>query len=146
MNDGFRLPDRRRVLFKAGIIAKGPEFQEELIQAVRTISDFYENCDPWREHDLGAIIIEGSRIISKLDYFDCFISMRPEDPADAKTTKRAMNVLLLAEYYHSAQHQLYILFNGSMFRVSDNASGTVKESRILCQSPRWNRILTLSNK
>jgi hypothetical protein len=99
LNDAFRTTlTGGVVLLSAGIISKGAEFQEALLQAVRNFNDFDEDCDPWQEHDFGAIRIEGSRVFWKIDYFDCLLSMRSDDPADPSITKRVMTIMLAEEY------------------------------------------------
>ena len=86
------------VLISAGIIAKGAAFQAALLDAVRSYDDFDEDCDPWQEHDFGAITILGCRVFWKIDYYDCLLAMRSDEPADASLTTRVLTIMLADEY------------------------------------------------
>ena len=64
LNDAFRTTlTGGIVLFSAGIIAKGAEFQAALLAAVRSYDDFDEDCDPWQEHDFARQQYRGPRVL-----------------------------------------------------------------------------------
>lgn len=70
----------------------------EIVERVRTFSDFSADNDPYCEKDFGAFDFLGSRINWKIDYYDLDMSYRSPDPADPAVTIRLLTVMLAAEY------------------------------------------------
>lgn len=61
---------RGQVVMTRGV-ASLPEMKLfEVLNTVRTFSDFNEDNDPYREHDFGAFEVDGERYFFKFDYYD----------------------------------------------------------------------------
>src|SRR4051794_4011480 len=80
-----------------GIIALGAQRQLAILSAIAAFDDFSPEDDPYREHDFGALTIEGTRIF-KIDYLDRGLTGHSPDPADATVTARVLTVMLAGEY------------------------------------------------
>jgi len=81
-----------------GIIALGAQRQLAILSAIAAFDDFSPEDDPYREHDFGALTIEGTRIFFKIDYLDRGLTGHSPDPADATVTARVLTVMLAGEY------------------------------------------------
>lgn len=98
-NDHFRRSLTGGTLaLTASIVELGAEAQARIIEAVRAFDSFDAENDPHREHDFGALDVDGVRVFFKLDYFDLTRSMHSPDPADASGTERVMTIMLAEEY------------------------------------------------
>ena len=82
----------------SGISAKGDAFVAEAMRSVAEFDAFDADCDPYGEHDFGALTVQGEKIFFKLDYFDLSMIAGSPDPADPAVTKRALTIMLAAEY------------------------------------------------
>ena len=75
-NDEFRLnvltqPQRRgKCIVTRGFDALDVPTKKKAIEAVKNFSDFTEDNDPHREHDFGEIVLDGTRIFWKIDYYE----------------------------------------------------------------------------
>lgn len=76
------------------------ETQAEILERVRTFSDFRPANDPHREHDFGNIALDDSNdVFWKIDYYaDASMEYGAEDPADPKRSFRVLTIMLAAEY------------------------------------------------
>jgi hypothetical protein len=81
-----------------GIIALGAKRQMAILSAIAAFDDFSPDNDPWGEHDFGALTVEGTPILFKIDYFDRAPTGHSPDPADASVTARVLTVMLAGEY------------------------------------------------
>ena len=81
-----------------GIIALGAQRQLAILSAIAAFDDFSPEDDPYREHDFGALTIEGTPIFFKVDYLDRSLTGHSPDPADATVTARVLTVMLAEEY------------------------------------------------
>src|SRR3954453_17122759 len=81
-----------------GVIALGGKQQAIILDAVAAFDAFNPENDPYGEHDFGALTIEGSRILFKIDYFDRGLTGHSPDPADPSVTTRVLTVMLAEEY------------------------------------------------
>jgi hypothetical protein len=77
VNDLFRstmlMSPRHKIVLTAGVAGlreQEPEVFQELLTAVRCFDDFNDDNDPNREHDFGAVEVEGERYFWKIDYYD----------------------------------------------------------------------------
>lgn len=104
LNDGFRCGSGSAPVFfteftiTSGVAAHGEEFVEEAMAAVVGYDDFTEDNDPYGEHDLGALDIDGRRLFWKIDYYDADLKFGSPDPSDPSVTRRVLTILLASEY------------------------------------------------
>ena len=97
LNDDFRrCPANFHVT--AGIVERGQNFVESAANLVRTHSEFESGNDPYKEHDFGVIMVYGTRVFWKIDYYDLTLKFGSENPADPKQTKRVLTIMLAHEY------------------------------------------------
>ncbi|AFY57325.1 Protein of unknown function (DUF3768) [Rivularia sp. PCC 7116] len=74
---------------------------QKLLQAVKQFSDFNENNDPWKEHDMGKIELFDEKFFFKIDYFDrqkYQQGIGSEEPYNVDKTFRVMTIMLASEY------------------------------------------------
>jgi hypothetical protein len=99
LNDSLRRTlEGGTVLITAGIAALDAVTQARVIAAVQTFDQFNDDNDPWGEHDMGALQLDGHRIFFKLDYYDLTRSMLAEDPSDPSKTERVLTIMQAEEY------------------------------------------------
>ena len=89
-----------RCFVTAGVAALSIEAQAEILDRVRSFSDFKPANDPHREHDFGSISLRGGEdVFWKIDYYaDAAMEYGAEDPADPNRSFRVLTVMLAAEY------------------------------------------------
>lgn len=89
-----------RYVMTRGIAALSAEAQIEILDRVRSFSDFKPVNDPHREHDFGGIALAGGEeVFWKIDYYtDAEMEYGSEDPADPNRSFRVLTVMLAAEY------------------------------------------------
>ncbi|NJO59352.1 MAG: DUF3768 domain-containing protein [Richelia sp. RM2_1_2] len=74
---------------------------QQLLQAVKQFSDFNENNDPWKEHDMGKIELFDEKFFFKIDYFDrqkYEQGIASQEPENVHKTFRVMTIMLTSEY------------------------------------------------
>ena len=99
LNDAFRTTFLGgTVTVTAGLHLLGDEFVKAALLAVREFKSFTEDNDPHREHDFGAVTVEGRKLFWKIDYFDPTMTIGAEDPTNTSTTRRVLTVMLDEEY------------------------------------------------
>ena len=100
LNDALRRGDVQHgmIVMTSGISAKGDAFVAEALRSVGEFDAFDADCDPYGEHDFGALTIQGEKIFFKLDYYDLSMSAGSPDPADPSVTKRVLTVMLASDY------------------------------------------------
>ncbi|RMF34014.1 MAG: DUF3768 domain-containing protein [Alphaproteobacteria bacterium] len=100
LNDRFRTSGQGNgsVVITRALAAKGEAFVTEVLAAVRSFSAFSEDCDPWGEHDFGALEVAGEKIFWKIDYYDPSLSFGSENPANEALTHRVLTIMLASEY------------------------------------------------
>ncbi len=100
LNDRFRRlrQGNGRVFVTAGVKARGPVFVAEAVCAVRTFDAFTAQNDPYGEHDFGAVIVQGTHVFWKIEYFDPTLAAGSEDPADETKTCRVLTIMLAQDY------------------------------------------------
>lgn len=67
-----------------GVADLGPASAGKIIRLVRAFNDFSKGNDPYKEHDFGALDVEGvGKVFWKIDYYaDQSMIFGAEDPAD----------------------------------------------------------------
>ena len=99
LNDRFRTTlTGGRVLMTSGVAALAAETTARVLTAVRTFTAFTRDNDPWREHDFGAVEVDGEKIFFKIDCTCPTCDMASEDAADPAKTVRVMTIMLASEY------------------------------------------------
>lgn len=81
-----------------GVAALGRDAVERIVKAIGVFDDFTKENDPFEEHDLGSLDVDGQTIIFKIDYYDRTLTAGSPDPADAELTERVITIMLAHEY------------------------------------------------
>jgi hypothetical protein len=95
---GPRPGGHSRWLLTRGIQALGTEAVAEVIQMVRSFSQFSAENDPYGEHDMGSVEYAGRQVFWKIDYYDRSLQFRSPNAADESVTCRVLTVMLSEEY------------------------------------------------
>ena len=99
LNDKFRHSLAGGLLhITRGVIALGGKQQAAILDAIAAFDAFSPEDDPYGEHDFGALTIDGTRILFRIDYFDRELSGASSDPADPSVTMRVLTIMLAEEY------------------------------------------------
>ena len=98
-NDAFRKTFKGgTVVLSAGIIALAATRQHAVLAAVQAFDDFNDADDPWCEHDMAAVMVDGERIFFRIEYYDPTDTEPSEDPADPARTKRVLTIMFGREF------------------------------------------------
>ena len=87
-----------KMFMTSGIQSLEAWHREAVINAVREFDDFTTDNDPHGEHDLGFVVVSGTKVMWKIGYFDPTMSHASEDPRDNKKTLRVVMIMLAEEY------------------------------------------------
>jgi hypothetical protein len=100
LNDALRRceGENTTVVITAGLQARGEQFVEAVCIAVASFDDFSGDNDPHKEHDFGAIDLQGEKLFWKIDYYDQSMTMLSPDPASPTATRRVLTIMLASEY------------------------------------------------
>ena len=104
LNDAFRrsivtASSLGKVYMTSGVAALGEPFGQTALVAVAEFNAFTEDIDPHGEHDMIRVVVDGTIVWAKVDYYDkADPDFGAEDPADAATTERVMTLMLPEEY------------------------------------------------
>jgi hypothetical protein len=99
LNDAFRHGCATgSLVMTSGVIARGGDFQEAALLAVRSFDDFTPDNDPYGEHDFGSAVIESVRLFFKIDYYNATFDGHSPNPADDSVTHRVLTLMLAEEY------------------------------------------------
>jgi hypothetical protein len=99
LNDDLRRSLTGGVLVMTkGIIALGAKRQMAILSAIASFDDFSPENDPYGEHDFGALTVDGTRVLFKVDYLDRGLTGHSPDPADPSVTARVLTIMLAEEY------------------------------------------------
>jgi Protein of unknown function (DUF3768) len=99
LNDTFRRTfEGGRVLITAGVGALPPILAAEVLDRVRTFTDFTTDNDPYGEHDFGSFELAGRKCFWKIDYYDKSMTYGSHDPTDPEQTTRVLTVMLAEDY------------------------------------------------
>jgi len=100
-----RLNDQLRVNGEGGTIVVTPgfldlpdELREQILDAMMGEDQFTEDNDPWGEHDMGSVDIEGNTVLWKIDYYDLDMNFLSPEPTDPDVTRRVLTIMLASEY------------------------------------------------
>lgn len=99
LNDALRTTlTGGQVMVTAGVAALGADMQARVIAAVQAFDAFTGDNDPWGEHDMAALEVDGTRIFFKIDYLDPTLTLASADPVDPALTHRVLTIMLAEEY------------------------------------------------
>jgi len=99
LNDNFRTTFiGGRILTTASVAELAIIAKARLFLAVQSYSAFSEANDPHREHDFGAVEIDGESYFWKIDYYDLSQRFGSEDPSDPSQTTRVLTIMRADEY------------------------------------------------
>lgn len=99
LNDALRTTGKGgRIMITCGIQAKGADFIQAVVDAVRSYTDFNPDNDPYEEHDSGFFEVQGEKLMFKVDYYDTAYEAGSPDPANPLVTGRVLTMLLMEEY------------------------------------------------
>lgn len=87
-----------QLMLTSGIAARGMEFVDRALSAVRSFSNFSDYNDPYGEHDMAFLTVDGVEIFFKIDYYDPALRYRSEDSSDPTITRRVLTIALAEEY------------------------------------------------
>ena len=65
---------------------------------MQAFDDFNEVDDPWGEHDMAAVMVDGARIFFQIDCYDPTRAEYSGDPADAAKTERVLTIMFGREF------------------------------------------------
>lgn len=81
-----------------GVTNLSHDMRARVLIAIKEFNDFDEPNDPYREHDFGAVEIEGQKFFFKIDTYDLSYQYMSEDPTDPNKTRRVMTIMKADEY------------------------------------------------
>ena len=89
-----------RCVVTSGIAELGPVFQLDITSRIVAYDDFSEDCDPYGEHDFGAIDHPSAgKVFWKIDlYEDSSCQWGSEHPEDPERSFRVLTIMLAEEY------------------------------------------------
>lgn len=76
----------------------GPTLVQKALEAVRKFDAFTSDNDPYGEHDLGSLEVQGHKFFWKIDYYDLKGEFGSNDPSNLQVTTRVMTIMLVEEY------------------------------------------------
>ena len=100
-----RLNDQLRKTGKGGTIVVTRsvmdlgEFDAQMLkEAIAAYDGFDADNDPHGERDFGDLTLWRAELLWKIDYYDTGLQFGSDDPANAKTTKRVLTVMLAGDW------------------------------------------------
>ena len=100
LNDAFRRSFiGGQVMLTLGIRSKSEKEVADILERVRTFSNFNKGNNPYNEKDFSSFDYNGDRIIWKIDYYSSS-DMRygSDNPADPNKTTRIMTIMCADEF------------------------------------------------
>jgi hypothetical protein len=99
LNDAFRSTLRGgRVMLTSGFNALPEMVKSQVIDRIKTFTEFDSGNDPYHEHDFVSLEVAGQRFFAKIEYYDRDLRFGADDPSDPERTTRIMTVMLAEEY------------------------------------------------
>ena len=77
---------------------RGEPFVSDALAAVAAFDEFSPENDPWEEHDMAFLDVDGERIFFKVDYFDPELRHHSADPSNPEITRRVLTIGLASDY------------------------------------------------
>jgi hypothetical protein len=99
LNDALRTTFQGgKVVMTVGINELADDVKADVLETVRTFSQFDGANDPHGEHDFGAFEQHGRTVFWKIDYYGPDLRGGSEDPADPEQTTRVLTIMRSNEY------------------------------------------------
>jgi hypothetical protein len=99
LNDAFRSTfGGGRVMLTSGFNALPDMIKGQVIEQIKTFTDFDPGNDPYQEHDFVSLEVAGQRFFAKIEYYDQNLRFGADDPSDPERTTRVMTIMLADEY------------------------------------------------
>lgn len=86
------------IIFTCALVERGEAFVHHAFAAVSNLSNFTSDNDPWGEHDMALLDVNGVSIFFKIDYYDVELTHHSPDPSDAGLTRRILTIGLAEDY------------------------------------------------
>jgi uncharacterized protein DUF3768 len=77
---------------------RGEPFVSHALAAVAAFDEFSPDNDPWQEHDMAFLDVDGERIFFKVDYFDPELQRLSDDPSNPEITRRVLTIGFASDY------------------------------------------------
>lgn len=87
-----------RIFMTPGVQGLGDTVVSQVLLEIMAYDDFTPDNDPYGEHDVGLLKINGETILWKIDYYDRSLCYGSPDPADEAVTTRVLTIMLSSEY------------------------------------------------
>ncbi len=87
-----------QIMLTAGVRSLGNLAIDRIVSAVRKFDNFTDDNDPYKEHDYGSVVVDGNKVLWKIDYYDRDLQYGSPNPSDSAVTKRILTIMLAEEY------------------------------------------------
>lgn len=87
-----------RLVISAGLSAEGHAKVMKVLLAVMQFNAFKPENDPYGEHDMGSVNIDGEDYNWKIDYYDRDYRYHTPDAADPAMTRRVLTICQSLEW------------------------------------------------
>lgn len=87
-----------RLVISAGLSAEGHPKVMKVLQAVMLFNAFTPENDPYGEHDMGIVNIDGEDYNWKIDYYDRNYRYHSPDATDPAVTRRVLTICQSLEW------------------------------------------------
>jgi hypothetical protein len=98
LNDRLRTEQRGGRLFITEGICRLEGIAPFIVAEVAAFTEFTAGNNPYGEHDFGALMVLGHRVLWKIDYYDRSLTAGSPNPADESVTTRVLTIMLATEY------------------------------------------------
>lgn len=72
--------------------------RERVLAAVRSFSNFNNDNDPYKEHDMGMFVVDGTKYMWRIDYYDSDLKHHSPDPSNPFVTTRVITIMRADDY------------------------------------------------
>ena len=86
------------VMLTQALAMRGEPFVNRVLATVAAFDEFDSDNDPWQEHDMAFLDVDGERVFFKVDYYDAALECLSPDPADPGVTRRVLTIGLASDY------------------------------------------------
>lgn len=87
-----------QVMLTDGVASLDPADRLAVLDAVRAFDAFTSGCDPYGDHDFGAVEHDGVRYFWKIDAYDRSFAYASPDPDNPAVTARVLTIMRADEY------------------------------------------------
>jgi hypothetical protein len=87
-----------RIVMTAAVAALDPADRAEVLERVRSFTNFNPDNNPHGENDFGVVTVKDEPYFWKVDYYDLTMTCGSEDPSDPAVTTRVLTVGRMSDY------------------------------------------------